>query len=124
MMKTAAILCCLLLIAPAAQAADEAAEELFVRRIAPLLQAKCLACHGLDPKELQGNLDLRSLQAALKGGDSGSPALVAGKPEQSPLYLASTRRSDDWSAMPPKEAEKLTPEQLGWVKTWIAGGAP
>lgn len=114
----------LVLIPTFAGAADEAAESLFVRRIAPLLQTKCLACHGADAKKLAGNFDLRDLKAALKGGDSGEPAIVPGKPEASPLYLAVTRASDDWSAMPPKEAEKLTDEQLEWVKTWIAGGAP
>jgi mono/diheme cytochrome c family protein len=107
-----------------AGAADEAAEALFVRRIAPLLQAKCLACHGADEKKLEGSFDLRNLKGALKGGDSGEPAIVAGRPELSPLYLAVKRESDDWSAMPPKDAEKLTAEQLGWVQAWIAGGAP
>ncbi|WP_425614021.1 PSD1 and planctomycete cytochrome C domain-containing protein [Anatilimnocola sp. NA78] len=100
-----------------------AAEQLFVRRIAPLLQSKCLACHGYEGKERQGNLDLRSPKSTLRGGDSG-PAVVAGKPEQSPLYLAVTRASADWSAMPPKESEKLTANEVGWIKTWIAAGAP
>ena len=26
--------------------------------------------------------------------------------------------------MPPKEADKLTAEQIGWIKDWIVGGAP
>jgi mono/diheme cytochrome c family protein len=114
---------CLAALRSAARGEDDA-EELFVRRIAPLLQAKCLACHGADEKERQGKLDLRTLKSTLAGGESESPAIVAGKPEQSPLYLAAVRTSADWSAMPPKEAEKLTAEQLGWIKEWIAGGAP
>lgn len=61
----------LVLMSAVAGAADETAETLFVRRIAPLLQTKCLACHGADEKKLEGNLDLRDLKAALKGGDSG-----------------------------------------------------
>ncbi|MFN9914855.1 MAG: DUF1549 domain-containing protein, partial [Pirellulaceae bacterium] len=73
---------------------------------------------------VKGDLDLRSRAAVLKGGESGEPSLVPGRPEESPLYLAATRTHDDWEAMPPKEADKLYAEQLGWLKDWIAGGAP
>jgi len=105
-------------------AAEEKAESLFVRRVAPLFHEKCLACHGQDEAKIKGGLDLRTLAATLKGGDSGKPAVVAGKPEASPLYLAVTRTHDDWEPMPPKEADKLYAEQIAWIKDWIAGGAP
>jgi len=111
-------------LASSAVAAEDDAERLFVRRIVPLLQEKCLGCHGRDPKEIAGGLDLRSLKTMLKGGDSEQPAVVVGKPDDSPLYLAATRTHDDWSPMPPKDADKLYAEQLGWLKDWIAGGAP
>jgi hypothetical protein len=104
--------------------ADEKAEQLFVRRIVPLFHEKCLACHGNDEAKIKGDLDMRSLAAVLKGGESGEPSLVQGKPEESPLYLAATRTHDDWEAMPPKEADKLYAEQMAWIKDWIAGGAP
>ena len=100
-----------------AAASDESAERLFVRRIQPLLSAKCLACHGQDEKKIEGGLDLRSRAAALTGGESGKAAFVIGNPDKSPLLLAVMRHDDDWSAMPPKEAEKLTAE-LGEPK-WI-----
>lgn len=107
-----------------AGAADENSESLFVRRIAPLLQKKCLACHGGDAKAIKGGLDLRTRQSLFKGGDSEKAAVVVGMPEKSPLYLAVTRRSGDWSAMPPKDSERLTAEQLKWVKLWILDGVP
>ena len=99
-------------------------EALFVRRVAPLLREKCLACHGQDEAKLKGGLDLRTRAEALIGGDSTKPSLVAGRPEESPLYLAARRNHDDWKAMPPKESEALSPAQLGWLHDWIAGGAP
>ena len=99
-------------------------EALFVRRVWPLLNDKCLACHGKDEAKIKGGLDLRSLAETLAGGDSGKPAFFAGQPELSPLYLAVTRTHADWEAMPPKEADKLSAEQIGWIKEWIAGGAP
>lgn len=109
-------------------AADEplpatAAEELYARRIAPLLQEKCLACHGQDADNIEGGLDLRSATGALRGGDSQSPAIVAGHPLDSPLVLAAGREHADWSPMPPKEAEQLSAEQLSWLKAWIEQGA-
>ncbi len=110
--------------AASARAEGSEAEQLFVRRIVPLLNEKCLACHGRDGEKIKGGLDLRSPGAVLKGGDSGLPGLVAGKPEESPLYLAATRGHEDWEAMPPKEADQLYAEQLGWIRDWIAGGAP
>jgi len=101
-----------------------AGEELFTRRVAPLLREKCLACHGHDEARIKGGLDLRTRAEALLGGDSAKPALVAGRPEESPIYLAARRNHADWKAMPPKEAEALSAAQLGWLHDWIAGGAP
>jgi hypothetical protein len=98
-------------------------ETFFVRRILPLLNEKCLACHGGKPDELQGGLDLRSLESLQHGSDSQTPLLIPGKPEESPLYLAVTRESRQWSPMPPKETEQLTREQREWVETWIRSGA-
>ncbi len=100
------------------------AEQLFVRRILPLFHEKCLSCHGKDEAKIKGGFDLRTLAAALKGGESELPGIVPGKPEESPLYLASTRDHEDWEAMPPKEADQLYDEQLKWIKDWIAAGAP
>ncbi len=112
-----------LVLASSLQAED--AEALFVRRVWPLFQEKCLACHGNDETKIKGGLDMRTLESTLKGGESEKPSIIPGKPEQSPLYLASTRQHEaDWEPMPPKDADKLYTEQLNWIKTWIAAGAP
>ena len=95
----------------------------FTRRIAPLLRQKCLACHGKDPELLEGGLDLRTAEAAAAGGDSGEAGLVAGEPEQSSIWLAAHRGEEFFSAMPPKEAERLTEEELAWLAEWISSGA-
>jgi mono/diheme cytochrome c family protein len=105
-------------------AAADDAEALFVRRIQPLFSEKCIACHGQEEVKIKGGFDMRSRESILAGGDSGEPGLVAGKPLESPLYLASTREHEDWEAMPPKETDKLYAEALGWIEIWIAGGAP
>jgi mono/diheme cytochrome c family protein len=104
--------------------ADDKAEQLFVRRLVPLFHEKCLACHGNDEAKIKGGLDMRTLASTLKGGDSEKQGFIAGKPEESPLYLASLRTHGDWEPMPPKEADKLYAEQVAWIKDWIVGGAP
>ncbi len=116
------IACLLALIASTLHAED--AESLFVRRVWPLFQEKCLACHGNDEKKIKADYDMRTYESATKGGESETKALVPGKPDESPLYLASTRQHEDWEPMPPKEADQLKPEQLAWIKEWITSGAP
>ena len=103
----------------------EDATSMFVRRVWPLFQDKCLACHGNDEQKIKGGFDMRTQASTLKGGESEKPSIIPGKPEQSPLYLASTRQHEaDWEPMPPKEADKLYAAQLAWIKDWITGGAP
>jgi mono/diheme cytochrome c family protein len=97
-------------------------EALFRGKVRLLLKTKCLACHGDDPNDLKGGYDLRKRDAALKGGDSGEPAVVPGKPEHSPLYVAVTRK-DDALVMPPKENDKLTADEVELIRQWILLGA-
>src|SRR5207249_4827985 len=81
----------------------EQAERLFAVEVLPLLQNKCIACHGDDPKGPRGGLDLRSRTAALAGGDSGEPALVPGDPGKSLIVQAVAH---DGLKMPPKENDR------------------
>lgn len=99
-------------------------EQLFIRRISPLFQDKCLGCHGNDVRKIKGEFDMRTRESTLKGGESNRPSVVPGKPEESPIYLSVTRSHKDWDAMPPKEADKLDSEQITWIKQWIEDGAP
>jgi len=106
-------------------AADHEGERLFALKVRGIFSAKCLACHGEEGKRLKGDLDLTSRAAMLRGGESEEVSVVPGKPMASPLYLAATRaHEDDWSAMPPKENDKLTAGQLAALKRWIELGAP
>jgi mono/diheme cytochrome c family protein len=98
-------------------------EKLFVRRIAPLLAAKCGACHGADSAAIEGGLSLVSREGAARGGESGLPAIQPGKADASPIVRAVRRGDPEISAMPPKEAERLSPREIGWVEQWVAAGA-
>ncbi len=97
-------------------------EALFVHEIKPLLDAKCMACHGEDPDEIEGELDMRTLAGLLEGGESGFPALVPGEPANSPMYFAVTRLDPDF-AMPPKDNDRLNDDQVHAMFQWIQHGA-
>ena len=102
---------------------EEEARLLFAHEVYPLLETKCLACHGGDPGEIEGELDLRTREGLLAGGESGEAALVPGHPEGSPMYLAATWAVEGFE-MPPKENDRLSEEQTAMLRRWIAGGAP
>jgi hypothetical protein len=83
---------------------------------AEVLERHCLNCHaGSRPK---GALGLESLEAMLKGGDSGS-AIDPGNPDKSILleYV-----QGDPPEMP-KTGKRLSKQQIEALKVWIAQGA-
>ena len=90
----------------------------FDREIRPLLQERCVECHG--PKKVKANLRLDAKPHAVKGGESG-PAFVAGDPAKSLLFDRITTQ-DAETKMPPK-GEPLTSAQTEKVRQWIAEGA-
>ena len=107
----------------AADKVDEG-EKLFALKVKPLIAEKCLACHGGEPDDIQGGFDMRSRKSMLLGGDSfAEEVVIAGKGENSYLYLTASR-SEEGYEMPPKEADKLTEEQAWWIRDWISAGAP
>lgn len=119
------ILFCLIAMIRSVHAEESLAPNVhFVRHVLPTLQAKCFACHGEDPQEIKGELDLKTRASLLKGGESGESAVVPGKAEESLLYLAVTRTSDFVGAMPPKENDALTSAQVDAIREWIDAGAP
>ena len=95
----------------------------FNRDIRPIFSDTCFACHGPDESKNKGKLRLDSLEAARKGGKSGDPAIVPGKPEQSSV-LKRLLTTDPDDHMPPAEFHKvLTAAQVDTVRRWIAEGA-
>ncbi len=90
----------------------------FTDQIRPILGEQCYRCHD---KKSKGGLRLSSRGAALEGGDSGKPAIVPGKPEESLLVkLVHPDAGDD--IMPPK-GDPLTKDQRDLLARWIKEGA-
>ena len=99
-------------------------EKLFALKVKPLFAQKCMACHGDDPKKIKGDLDMRTRESLLLGGETyEDEVLIPGKGEESFLYILTTRVEEDME-MPPKEADKLTEEQTWGIRDWINEGAP
>ena len=79
--------CSFLLIAcSTCESAD--GDRLFTLKVLPLLKEKCFGCHGNDPADIRGELDLLTREKMLEGGESEEPSIVPGKPEESLLYQA------------------------------------
>jgi mono/diheme cytochrome c family protein len=97
------------------------AEELFAHRVLPIFRTKCFSCHGKVADDIRGEFNMLTREGLLKGGESEEPSIVPGKPQQSPLFKAVKR---DGLKMPPKDNDRLTPEQIENVQDWIADGAP
>ncbi len=95
----------------------------FQRQVQPILAEHCTLCHGVDAADRKSGLRLDLRTDALKGGESGSPAVVPGRPEDSELIRRITSDSDD-VIMPPKDHNKpLTTDQIATLTQWIAEGA-
>ncbi len=90
----------------------------FTEKVKPLLDSRCVSCHG--PDKVKAALRLDSRAAMLKGGENG-PAVIPGKPNDSLLLQAIMHTKKDLE-MPPKE--RLTTNDIAVFRRWIEEGAP
>jgi hypothetical protein len=101
-------------------AATDAAD--FEKEIRPLLEKRCVECHGAKKQKADLRLDLRA--HAFKGGESGV-VIVPGDSAKSPLFQRVISESDD-ERMPPRKGggEPLSKDEVATLKAWIDAGAP
>lgn len=97
---------------------ERAAASFFENEVRPILATRCFECHG--EKKQKGGLRVDQLAYLKAGGDTG-PALVAGKPDESPLIEAVRYLKTDFQ-MPPKE--KLPAKEVAVLEKWVSLGAP
>src|SRR6267154_6826428 len=62
---------------------NEAAKVSFARQIKPILTDNCDECHSAD--EHKGGFEIATVTQLIKGGKKASPAIVQGKPDESPF---------------------------------------
>jgi hypothetical protein len=112
-MRGAALLFVFALAAPAQT-------DYFEQHIRPLLAANCYGCHSAKAAKPMGGLMLDTKAGVLKGGASGAPAVVPGKPDES-LIVNAVRGSGNLK-MPP--GRKLDASEIDALVEWIRMGAP
>jgi mono/diheme cytochrome c family protein len=102
------------LLAPAAVARVVS----FAAEVEPLLAERCYSCHG--PDRQRSGLRLDTVEAMIKGGDSGA-AIVPGQSAESLLIQLVAGLEED-RVMPPK-GDRLTDADIGLLRAWIDQGA-
>ena len=91
----------------------------FNAEIRPLLNERCITCHGGIKTKAELNLKFRDL--ALIGGKSGLPAIVPGDADASELIRMVSH--EDASERMPREGAPLTQTEIDRLKDWINQGA-
>jgi len=100
-------------------AADAAAKVSYYKQIRPIFQANCQGCH--QPAKAKGEYLMTSFAALLQGGESGSAAIVPGKPAES--YLIEEITPEGGEAEMPKGKKPLHETEIALITKWIAEGA-
>ena len=88
--------------------------------VRPVLESKCVHCHG---ENRLANMPPFGSTGALAKLKKEGVWLVAGKPERSRLYQVVTLKDEQPGAMPPT-GHAILPAQVAILREWIANGAP
>ena len=91
----------------------------YFRDVVPIMREHCQGCH--QPAKRGGELLLTTFAGLKKGGESGAPGFVAGKPDQSLLIEQIT--PEDGEAEMPKKKPPLDADQIALIRRWISEGA-
>ncbi|MDB5351719.1 MAG: Protein of unknown function (DUF1553)/Protein of unknown function (DUF1549)/Planctomycete [Planctomycetota bacterium] len=88
----------------------------FRDKVAPILEARCVRCHGETAKK--GGLALHTAEAMKAGGESGA-AIEPGKPGESLLIEKITGVKPEM----PKGGKPLSANEVAAIRRWIEAGA-
>jgi hypothetical protein len=107
---------------PSASGASDAAYagSAYTRTIHPILDTKCVACHGASKEQAGLRLDFYDL--LMKGGKDG--VLIAPRdPDHSLLLQRVTLSPSDRHFMPAEGRTPLTADEVAALRAWILAGA-
>ncbi|MEJ7738482.1 MAG: c-type cytochrome domain-containing protein [Chitinophagaceae bacterium] len=88
--------------------------------IKPVLNQKCVSCHG--EASVKGGLLLDNIKGILKGGKTG-PLFIPGKPELSLLIRRIHLPEQDKKHMPPRLKPQLAEDEATLLYAWVRSGA-
>jgi mono/diheme cytochrome c family protein len=81
-----------------------------------VLVERCYACHSASAEKLKSGLRLDTSQGIFRGGESGAPAVVPGKPGDS-LLISAIHYREGGLQMPPKG--KLPDQQIADIVAYL-----
>ena len=90
-------------------------DELFLNRVAPILETRCLGCHR--GAAARGGLSLETAAGLARGGDSGPPV----EPGNAAASWLLDLIAGDAPSMP-QDDEPLSDEQVAVIRRWIETG--
>ena len=99
---------------PAAQNA-QAGSVSFAHDLLPILQSRCVNCHGQE--RVEKNLNLKTYADMMQGSENG-PVITPGNAADSKLVEMIVNQKM------PKRGPKLTPPQIQLFTEWVNQGAP
>jgi uncharacterized membrane protein/mono/diheme cytochrome c family protein len=92
----------------------------FARHIYPVLDTKCVACHGTNKEK--GGLRVDSYESLMIGGKDGV-VIAPRNPERSLILQKVTLPPTDPHFMPAEGRTPLTPEEIARIRAWVREGA-
>ncbi len=111
----------ILLIAhgPASASPDNEADSFFEASVKPILESRCLKCHGRGA--YKGGFSIETRESLLEGGEGG-PGAVPGSIDESELIYRI--ESEDEIDRMPADGERLSDSEIATLKRWIEDGIP
>lgn len=100
---------------PTEAVVGESGEVSFSRDILPVLQSRCINCHG--GQRTSEGLDMKTYQALMAGSQNGS-VVTPGDAANSLFVTLSAE------GKMPKRGPKLTPAEIKLLTDWVNAGAP
>ena len=95
--------------------------EYFTKKVLPILQKKCVKCHG--PKKQKGDLRLDTYDNVMKGTPK-KKVVIPGNPKKSSFFTSVMLPPDDEDSMPGKgQGKPLSTAQKKIFLQWIKSGA-
>lgn len=94
--------------------------SVYMRNIHPILDAKCVGCHGASKEQAGLRLDFYDL--LIKGGKDGT-VIAPRNPDRSLLLQRVTLSPSDRHFMPAEGKTPLTAEEIAALRAWVLAGA-
>lgn len=108
-------------VVPKAPPVDTAHALVFADAVQPILQERCVSCHG--ESKSSGGLRADSWEFLAKGGKHGL-VLNPSHPAAGEMLRRIDLPLDEKEHMPPRGKPQLTEDDLAIVEWWITAGAP